>query len=148
MPKFSEKSKEKLKTCHPLLQVVLNKAITIVDFSVTDGIRDEETQNEYYNNGATQKQFPHSRHNRTEDPRAEGVEAWAVWSDAVDVMPYPAGYNTEAMIYIAGIIMAVAADMGIALRWGGDWKQLGTPDRNTSLFDPWHFELCNSNWGE
>ena len=42
-------------------------------------------------------------------------------SKAVDVAPYPIDWNDkERFYYFAGVVMGIAIQMGIPLRWGGD----------------------------
>lgn len=44
MPVFSKASKERLSTCHPDLQRVMNEAIKITDFTVLEGHRGKAAQ--------------------------------------------------------------------------------------------------------
>ena len=49
MPEFGTKSRERLETCDPKIQLVLEEAIKHYDFSVLEGHRTEEKQQEYFN---------------------------------------------------------------------------------------------------
>lgn len=110
MPKFSKVSARRLATCHPKIQAVLSRVIEFYDFSVLEGHRDQDDQEEAFRTGASNKHWPDSRHN-------------AVPSEAVDVAPYPIDWDDEEeFYYLAGLIMGVAQTMGIRLRWGGRWK--------------------------
>lgn len=55
MYKFSDRSKEKLKGCHPNLIRFFEELITIADddFSIVEGVRTLETQKKYYTWGRT-----------------------------------------------------------------------------------------------
>ncbi len=53
MFKFSKRSREKLDTLHPDLQAVLNEAIKHVDFTVLEGLRTLERQEELVRIGAS-----------------------------------------------------------------------------------------------
>ena len=111
MPKFGKKSKERLATCDEKLQKVFNEVIKYVDCSVLEGNRNEERQNKLYDEGKTKVRFPKGRHNRYP-------------SKAVDVTPYPVDWkDRERQTLFAGFVIGVANQMGIKLRWGGDWDQ-------------------------
>jgi len=111
MPKFGKRSKERLATCDERLQKVFNEVIKYVDCSVLEGNRSEERQNKLYEEGKTKVKFPNGRHNRYP-------------SLAVDVTPYPVDWkDRERQTLFAGFVLGVANQMGIKLRWGGDWDQ-------------------------
>jgi len=60
---------------------------------------------------------------------------------AVNAAPYPIDWeNRERATLFAGYVLGVADEMGIKLRWGGDWNMnFETADNNFD--DLWHFEL-------
>ena len=60
---------------------------------------------------------------------------------AIDLVPYPIDWNnTKRFYYFAGIVMAVAREMGLKIRWGGDWDRDDDLD-DQSFNDLVHFEL-------
>lgn len=128
MPVFSKVSLDRLATCHPDLQRVMREVIRYMDVSILEGHRGEDRQNRMYRDGKSQLRWPKSKHNSTP-------------SRAVDVAPYPINWmDTKRFYYMAGLILGIAATMGIRLRWGGDW------DRDTTFHDQTfddlpHFEL-------
>lgn len=91
------------------------KAIKRFDFTVVCGYRNEKDQNEAYQNGFSQLKFPNSKHNKSP-------------SQAVDIAPYNATTkkidwdNNNAFILLSHIMKEIAFDMGIRIRWGGDWE--------------------------
>ena len=120
MPKFSDRSKLRLLECHPLIQEVMNEAIKYVDFMIVCGYRGKEDQDRAYREGKSNVTFPNSKHNNSP-------------SLAVDIAPYPTLYSNEYEFwYVAGVIMCIAKQLQIPLRWGGRWK---------TLRDTPHFEL-------
>jgi len=121
MPTFSSSSTRKLNTCDQDIKDVLNEAIKYFDFSCIWGHRGEEDQNRAYRSGHSTLQWPNSRHN-------------AIPSRAVDVIPYPGGFdNDDATFYkMATYILRAASKLGVDLRWGGHW---------TDFKDLAHFEL-------
>ena len=123
MPSFGPRSQKNLNTCEEEIQDVLNEAIKHYDFSVIDGHRDMETQNRYFNEGVSTLRWPNSRHNTYP-------------SRAVDVIPYPGGFENddEEFYKMATHILSAASKLGVRLRWGGHWK---------NFKDMPHFELRN-----
>jgi peptidoglycan L-alanyl-D-glutamate endopeptidase CwlK len=151
---FSPNSQKNLLTCHSKLQVTLNTAIRIYDFSVVYGYRDEETQNQAYNLGKSELKFPNSKHNKNP-------------AEAFDIYPYHVLYGSltedsvvinkikeatglprtavlsfirEEYCLMAGVILAVAKLDGVKLRWGGDWNS-DTNRLDNTFNDLAHFEL-------
>ena len=128
MPKFGRKSKERLSTCDSKLQKVFNEVIKHVDCSVLEGHRSKDRQNKLYEEEKTKVKYPDGRHNRQP-------------SSAVDVTPYPVDWgDRERQTLFAGFVIGVASQMGIKLRWGGDWDQdFQVVDNRFDDFP--HFEL-------
>ena len=128
MPYFGKKSKERLNTCDSNLQKVFNEVIKHVDCSVLEGHRGKDRQNKLYEEGKTKVKYPNGRHNRQP-------------SSAVDVTPYPVDWkDRERQTLFAGFVIGVASQMGINLRWGGDWDQdFQVVDNRFDDFP--HFEL-------
>ena len=111
MPRFGSRSKERLLTCNEDLQKVFNEVIKYVDCSVLEGHREEYRQDKLYEEGKTKVKFPMGRHNSSP-------------SRAVDVTPYPVDWDDrERQTLFAGFVLGIARNMGIKLRWGGDWNQ-------------------------
>tara|TARA_R100000655_G_scaffold13520_2_gene30538 strand:+ start:18224 stop:18622 length:399 start_codon:yes stop_codon:yes gene_type:complete len=128
MPRFGRRSKERLATCEKDLQMVFNEVIKYVDCSILEGHRSKDRQNALYEDGKTKVRYPNGRHNASP-------------SRAVDVTPYPVDWaDRERQTLFAGFVLGVANQMGIELRWGGDWDQDFEVQDNK--FDDFpHFEL-------
>jgi len=128
MYKYGKKSRSRLETCHPLLQLIFNEAIKVLDITILEGKRGEEKQNNFYHAGKSKLRYPQSKHNR--EP-----------SEAVDAAPYPVDWNNlNRFYYMAGVIKGIAQKLGIPLRWGGDWDRDGDITDNKFQDLP-HFEL-------
>ena len=111
MPSFGKRSRERLESCNSDLRMVFNEVIKSVDCSILEGHREKERQNQLFDEGKTKVLYPDGRHN--DYP-----------SNAVDVVPYPVNWeDRERMTLFAGFVLGVANQMGINLRWGGDWDQ-------------------------
>jgi len=131
---YSERSKDKLATCHPDLQKLFSYMLKYRDHTILCGRRDKATQNKAFENKSSKLKWPHSMHNRNP-------------SYAVDVAPYPIDWEDEnAFVYFAGKVMMLANimyDNGTIthhIRYGGDWdndKKLN----DQTLYDFVHFEL-------
>jgi hypothetical protein len=128
MPRFGKRSKERLATCEKDLQMVFNEVIKYVDCSILEGHRSKDRQNALYEDGKTKVRYPNGRHNSSP-------------SRAVDVTPYPVDWeDRERQTLFAGFVLGVANQMGIKLRWGGDWDQ--DFEVKDNRFDDFpHFEL-------
>jgi len=128
MPKFGTRSKSALHSCDKRLVEVFNEVIKTVDCSVLEGHRNKTKQNKFYDEGKSKVKYPFGRHNKQP-------------SLACDVVPYPIDWNDRERFHLfAGFVLGVASQMGIILRWGGDWNQNWFVDDNK--FDDFpHFEL-------
>lgn len=128
MRNFSKQSQDKLETCHPDLIRLFNKVIEVTDCTVLCGHRGEADQNEAVRTGKSKTLWPNSKHNTTP-------------SLAVDVAPYPIDWNDKiAFAFLAGVVEGLALQMGVGIRWGGDFNRDGN-FHNDSFIDMPHFEL-------
>lgn len=129
MPAFSKTSLDRLATCHPKIQEVMNEVIKYEDFIVIEGHRDKEAQNRAFREGKSKLDWPHGKHN-------------TLPSNAIDIAPCPLDWNDSlAFARLAGYVQAVADSKGIRLRWGGDWDRDGQ-SKDERFLDLVHLELC------
>lgn len=127
---FSKRSKAALDSAHPDLQKLFNEVIKIIDCTIIYGHRTQEEQEEQFRLGHTSLHYPKSKHNQLP-------------SLAVDVVPYPIDWHDrERFIYFAGIVKGVAEQLGIKMRWGGDWDN-DNELRDQTWMDLPHYELYN-----
>ena len=134
MPRFSTRSTQRLKECDIDLQRLFFEVVKHFDCSVTCGHRGRDIQEKLFLERKTQVRFPKSKHN-------------SVPSRAVDVAPYPIDYDDrERFTLFAGFVLGVASQLGIAIRWGGDWDQDTEVDDNR-FDDLPHFELTGGAGG-
>jgi peptidoglycan L-alanyl-D-glutamate endopeptidase CwlK len=117
--KLGAESLERLRGVHPDLVAVVKKAITLteIDFTVTEGLRTKERQAQLVKAGASKTM--NSRH---------------ITGHAADVAAWVGGVRWDWPLYakIAWAFKKAAADLGVPIVWGGDWK---------SFKDGPHFEL-------
>lgn len=130
MAKYSNSSCEKLYTCDERLVRVFERVVQTFDNTILVGHRDEATQQEMYEQGKSQLQYPNSKHN-------------SFPSKAVDAAPYPIDWDDrERFTLFAGFVLGIAEEMGIYLRWGGDWDRDWQTSDN-SFDDLVHFEIID-----
>ena len=134
MPRFSRASKERLSSCHPDLQRLMEVVIDHYDIIVLEGYRNRRRQNALYEEGMSQVKWPHSKHNKSP-------------SMAVDVAPWPIDWQNKARFhFMGGLILGLAERLkeeGLIkhkVRWAGDWNQNHDPG-DERFYDGPHFEL-------
>lgn len=119
---FSKRSLDNLKGIHPDLVKVIYRAmgLSIMDFTVTDGVRTLAQQKKLYDQGRNGNPGPivtwtmESNHL----PKADG------YGHAVDMAPYPIDYNnTESFTSLARLMREAALQEGIRTVWGCIWDR-------------------------
>jgi peptidoglycan L-alanyl-D-glutamate endopeptidase CwlK len=131
MPRFGSTSRSRLETCHQDIQRVLEHAIISFDFTVVEGHRTLEKQQEYFRNGAS---------------KCDGIEKkskhQSLPSMAVDIAPYHSGSiqwdNDKLWKMLARTVWSSIQELkndGLIrhnFRWGGFW---------TTFDDKPHWEI-------
>ena len=130
MPSFGKKSRKNLSEAHKDLQILFKEVVKDFDCSIIVGFRGEEEQNKAYREGKSTKKWGESKHNSTP-------------SMAVDVVPYPLDWeDRDRFHFFAGFVMSVAIQLGINIRWGGNWRNdFNKGFKMNQLDDLVHFEL-------
>lgn len=110
MAKFilGKRSTDNLNGVHPDLVRVVKRALELseVDFTVIEGLRTKERQAELLKQGFTKTM--NSRH---------------IIGQAVDIVPLPVDWNNKARFgLVAAAMKAAAAELGVKITWGGDFK--------------------------
>ncbi len=128
MPKFSKKSLSKLETCDKRLQDLFLRVVKKFDCTILEGHRSKDRQNKLFDEGKSKLKYPKGKHN-------------SLPSKAVDVAPYPIDWNDrERFTYFAGYVLGIAYQMGLKIRWGGDWD-MDTQVKDNNFDDLPHFEI-------
>ena len=128
MPKFSKKSLSKLETCDKRLQDLFLRVVKKFDCTILEGHRSKDRQNKLFDEGKSKLKYPKGKHN-------------SLPSKAVDVAPYPIDWNDrERFTYFAGYVLGIAYQMGLKIRWGGDWD-MDTKVKDNNFDDLPHFEI-------
>lgn len=123
--RFSQRSFDRLMTCHPDLVLLMSEALSDpdcpCDFAITSGHRGQDEQDAIFAAGNSKLPWPRSRHN-------------ALPSLAVDAVPYIPGrglsWDWEHIEPLAAHVKATWQRLARAERtsgtfdmsWGGDWR--------------------------
>ena len=128
MPRFGKRSIGRLQTCDQKLQELFYEVVKHFDCSIIEGHRGEERQNKAFADGKSKVKYPNGKHNQ-------------IPSIAVDVAPYPIDWSDrDRFHYFGGFVLGVAKEMGMNIRWGGDWNQ-DTHTKDNKFDDLVHFEI-------
>lgn len=131
--RLGKASLNKLGGCDVRLQKLAMRAIedSPHDFGITCGHRDKVEQDRCCADGLSKTPWPTSKHN-------------SIPARAFDFVPYIGGkpeWNDRAVFKAVGLhILAVAKEMGIDVRWGGDFHMDGDKTTNDAWDMP-HIEL-------
>ena len=131
---FGPRSRKELSGADYQLQEVAHKVLVIKDHSVLKGHRPEDEQNAAFDSGNSELKWPDGKHN-------------GIPSKALDVQTYPRP-NTEQklkeeQLYLLGLYVGIASEMGITLRSGADFDRDGQTTDST-FFDGFHVELVEN----
>jgi peptidoglycan L-alanyl-D-glutamate endopeptidase CwlK len=137
MPNFSQRSLDRLATCHDDIQKVMNESIKEFDFTVLSGYRSPDEQFELYKQG---RELIDSKWVKT-GKTVTNVDGTNVLSNhnynpsrAIDIAPYPINWdNIDRFIAMSNVVLKCAKELDIELEWGGNWRMKDYP----------HFELKN-----
>jgi len=104
--------------------------IVISKYSIIEGLRSEKRQDELVAEGKSKTKF--GKH---------------VLGKAVDIAPYPIDWQARDDFHLlGGFVLGVASQMGVNVRWGGDWSASSLykgkrTTKDNSFDDLVHFEL-------
>ena len=129
--KLSQKSEQMMLGVHPDLVRVVHRAIelTTVDFKVVEGVRSI----------ARQKELVAKKVSKTMNSRH-------LSGHAVDLVPLPGDWsNKQAFSIVADAMFQAAKQIGVKIRWGGDWNENNRSD-DERFYDGPHFELRRSQY--
>ena len=115
--RLSQRSEKALIGVHPDLVACVRRALelTTQDFTVVEGVRSLDRQRELVAKGASKTLK--SRHLRQADGYGHAVDLYPYYGRSVQVdAPYERFYDISRAMKVA------AAELGIQITWGGDWK--------------------------
>jgi peptidoglycan L-alanyl-D-glutamate endopeptidase CwlK len=135
MPSFGKVSLDRLRTCHPDIQKVMNEAIKHYDFTILFGYRTPAEQFELFKKGRTLvgKEWKKTGATVTDKDGTKKVSNHNFNpSKAIDIAPFPIDWNNiNRFLEMAKVVKKAAETVGVKIVYGGDWKMKDYP----------HFEL-------
>lgn len=154
--KLSKRSTDRLIGVHPDLVRVVERAIEItkIDFMVVEGLRSRDRCAELYGKGRTAAQcsaksvdtkwanpgvskvtWLNNPYNSKHCKKSDG------YGHAVDLLPEPYDWkDVDHFVTMSKAMIAAAAELGVKMRWGGNWDMDGQI-RERGENDLPHFEL-------
>ena len=122
--RFSTTSKQRLETCDQRLVDLFSEVVEGFDCTIIEGKRTIKRQ----------KFLLKTKKTRTlKSKHLDGL--------AVDVVPYPIDWaDRDRFHYFAGYVKGIASQMGIPIRWGGDWNG-DTQVKDNNFDDLVHYEI-------
>lgn len=155
MNEYSNRSSEKLNSCHRDLQLIFKQAIqwSKVDFGISEGHRSVDRQRRLYAVGRTEEL--HKKPITFVDGIIKKSKHNKIPSDALDIYSYVSDknmlkkimYDPNHLSYIAGVVDSAAeylfslGRITHKIRWGGNWDGDGIIKEDQSFDDLPHFEL-------
>jgi peptidoglycan L-alanyl-D-glutamate endopeptidase CwlK len=124
MFQYGSLSKTRLSTATNGLQRVFEEALKrqVMDIAILQGHRGEVEQNAAFASGASKLRWPQSKHNSSPSMAVDAAPYPIRWGDKGD----PQRVKAIGRFYmLAGLVLGVAAELGVKVRWGGDWDQDG-----------------------
>lgn len=135
MAYFGKTSKKRLAECDCSLVDLFFAVIEHYNCTILTGHRDRKAQNKAVADGKSKLKYPKSKHNK-KPSRAVDVAPW------FSKKPHVRWWDTKSFYHFGGLVSGVAAELGINIRWGGNW------DMDDELYDQdfmdlIHFELLD-----
>ena len=138
MFKFSKKSNERLEHLNPMLRLILEIALSRseIDFAILDTHRSVEKQQQLFKDGKSKIDGVNKQSKHNYYP-----------SEAADLAAYVNGikWNAKYYYYLAGLIRSVAEELGVEIRWGGNFD-MDNDIGEQSFNDIGHWEIIDSRY--
>lgn len=142
MPKFGQKSIQKLEQADPRLQRICSELIKEFDFTVIHTYRTPEEQLSIYKKGRKLIAGKWTKVGTTFtnlDGKTKKSFHNYLPSYAIDIYPYPIDLkDTNRFNEMGKRFKEIATKMDIPIEWGGDWK----------MRDLGHFQIPKKNWND
>lgn len=139
---FGRVSAQRLSTMDERLQKVFSLALkrSKVDFGIAEGHRPVSRQQELYALGRTK---PGSIVTRVDGVNRKSMHNYkpSLAGDIYAWVNNKASWDAKHLCYLAGVITSAADELGISIRWGGNWDGDGEIISDQKFMDLPHFEL-------
>ena len=134
MPEFTPAALARLDGCHPDLKRLMLEVVKHIPCTILQGPRTESEELAHMADGTS----------KLKDPKASKHVTYALrpLALAVDAAPTPVDWKDLQRWHVfGGFVKGVASQLGIPIRWGGDWD--GDYDYHDQTFnDLPHFEVA------
>lgn len=142
MAVFGATSRERMKDLHPKLVEILKKSILIIDFAVVQTHRSVAEQQRLYAQGRT---LPGPIVTHIDGVRRKSKHNHKP-SLAADCCPWKPGVgldwnDRESFSVMGGVFLAIAQELHIDVRWGGNWDEDAYFREKGDNWDMPHLEL-------
>jgi hypothetical protein len=133
---LSAVSERRLSTVAEPLRAIVYAVAADFPVMVVCGHRGQVEQDEAVRLGRSKTPWPKSKHNSS--PSLAVDVAPVVMKDGKETIDWR---NRERLAYFGGYVMRVAEELGLKVRWGGDWN--ANRDPKDDGWDMVHFELVS-----
>lgn len=145
MAKLSKISQQRLETCDPKLQQIINEVIKKIDITVINGHRTIAEQQTLFAQGRKLVNGRWIKVGKTVTDK-DGTYNKSMHnyypSKAIDIALYPVNWkDIDGFIHLKNIVFEEAKKLNIPLVWGADWDGDGNIAEH-KLQDYPHFELA------
>jgi peptidoglycan L-alanyl-D-glutamate endopeptidase CwlK len=123
-------------TCDPKIQQLMTKVSEKFPIIIIVGHRNQADQDKAFAEKKSKLRWPKSKHNS--NPSRAVDAAPIVMKDGKETIDWN---NRERLAYFGGYVMRVAEELGLKVRWGGDWNS--NRDPKDDGWDMVHFELVD-----
>jgi len=129
---WGKKSMLNRATLTPNLRKIADKVLgyDVIDCMVDCSYRDKAEQHRLYLLDKSKVEWPLSKHNHLPSKAM----------DLVPVINRRASWNHYHCSVLAGLVLAAASELGIRIRWGGNWDMDHEPITDQDFQDLAHFE--------
>lgn len=135
---LSKASEDKMNGVHPDLIKVVRRAIQIskVDFKVGEGVRTLARQKTLVAEGKSKTL--NSRHIPGRDGLGKAVDLWVIKGGTIV-------WDQASYVELSQYVLQAAKELGVSIRWGGDWDGDGNW-KEERFFDGPHYELLTAKY--
>lgn len=118
MPYFGSESLDNIEDLHPILKRLLLHAIKHVDFKVLCGFRGEAAQHAAFLSGASEKDWPNSKHNKKPSTAADVI----LYFKEGEHIRWSAKESQYMFIgFLRGLSIALRTKIRVGADWDGDF---------------------------
>lgn len=131
---------EKLESCHPRLKEVILRVHAFHPVQVLSGLRTAEEQATLFAEGRSKLDGVTKKSKHQTGQAVDLAPVPVLWPDQQGILKVEAEHRLKRFHVMAGVVLGLAHQMGVNLRWGGDWDKDWVYN-DQSFHDLPHFEV-------